>query len=105
MTSTRASRVAVWAAGALALGWLVAAATALAYPGGHPPAWFVAGEGVVMASFVIAPIGVGAALLSLWRARRQGASTPHLTVVALASNLLFLLVAVGLWLWLMSVTA
>ena len=95
--------VAAWTAGAVALGWLATAGT-LAFPGGHPPLWFVAGEGVVLASFVLAPIGAAAALVNLWRARRQGTGTPRLAVAALALNLLFLLVAVALWSWILSMT-
>jgi hypothetical protein len=98
-------RVATWTAGALALGWLAVAAGALVYPGGHPPAWFVIGEGVVMASLVIAPIGSAAAMFSAWRARRQSIGVPRRTWTALALNLVFLLAAVGCWLWLMSVTS
>jgi hypothetical protein len=91
-------KVAAWTAGALALGWLVTAGS-LAFPGGHPPLTYVVGMGVVLASFVIAPIGAGAALVDLWRARRQNTSTPRLAVAGLALNLLFLAVAVGLWFW------
>lgn len=81
-------RVATWTAGALALGWLAVGLGALVYPRGHPPAWFVIGEGVVMASLVIAPTS----------------GVPRRTWIALALNLVLLLAAVGLWLWLMSVT-
>jgi hypothetical protein len=96
-------KVAVWAAGILAFGWLVTAAS-LAYPGGHPPAWFVLMEGVVIISFAIAPIGAGAAAIAMWRGRRQAIGPPRLAVASLAMNLLFLLVAIGVWLWIMSMT-
>jgi hypothetical protein len=96
-------KVAVWAAGILAFGWLVTAAS-LAYPGGHPPAWFVLMEGVVIISFVIAPIGAGAAAIAMWRGQRRAAGAPRLAVVTLVMNLLFLLVAIGIWLWIMSMT-
>lgn len=98
-------RVATWTAGAMVLGWLAVALGALVYPRGHPPAWFVIGEGVVMASFVIAPIGAAAAMFSAWRARRHSTGVPRRTWTALALNLVFLLAAVGLWFWLMSVTS
>jgi len=94
-------RVANWTAGALALGWLATAASALVLPRGHPPAAFVFGEGVVLASFFIAPIGVGAASVELWRARRRGESAPRLAVTMLGSNLLLLLVAIALWVWIL----
>jgi hypothetical protein len=98
-------RVASWSAGALALGWIAVAVGALVYPAGHPPAWFVIGEGVVMASFVVAPIGAAAAMISAWRARRHSTGVSRRTLTALAMNVVFLLVAAGLWLWLMSVTS
>jgi hypothetical protein len=91
-------RVAAWTAGALALGWL-ASAGALGIHGGHPPMAYVVGEGVVLVSFVVAPIGAAAALAELWRARHQGTGAPRLAVAALGLNLLFLAMAVGLWLW------
>ena len=94
------SKVAAWIARALALGWL-AAVGALAFPGGHPPWAYVVGAGVVLVSFVIAPIGAGTALADLWRARRQGTTTPRVAVSALGLNLLFLVVAVTLWLWIL----
>jgi hypothetical protein len=96
-------KVAIWAAGALAFGWLVTAAS-LAYPGGHPPAWFILMEGVAMISFVVAPIGAGAAAIAMWRARRQAAAMPRMAVASLSMNLLFLSVAIGVWLWIMSKT-
>jgi hypothetical protein len=96
--SARQGTVATWIAGALAFGW-IATAGSLAFSGGHPPLTYVVGAGVVLVSFVIAPIGAGTALVDLWRARRQGASTPRLAVAALGLNLLFLVVAVGLWFW------
>ena len=92
-------RVAKWTAGALALGWLGTAAAGLAFPGGHPPVVFVCGEGMVLASLLIAPIGVGAASVELWRAQRRGTGAPPLATAVLGLNLLFLLVAIALWLW------
>ena len=91
-------KVAAWIAAALAVGWL-ATAGALAFPGGHPPLAYFVGGGVVLASFLLAPIGAGAALANLWRARRQGTKPPRLAVAALGLNLLFLAVAVTLWFW------
>ena len=95
-------RVAIWMAGALALGWLGTAAAGLVFPGGHPPAAFVFGEGMVLASFLLAPIGVGAVSVELWRARRRGTGAPPLAMAMLGLNLLFLLVAIALWFWIWS---
>ena len=91
-------KVAAWIAGALAAGWL-ATAGAIAFPGGHPPLAYVVGAGVVLVSFVIAPIGALAALTDLWRARRRGTTIPRLAMAALGLNLLFLALAVTLWFW------
>lgn len=91
-------RVAAWIAGALALGWL-ATLGSLAFPGGHPPLAYFVGATVVLASFLLAPIGAGAALVELWRARRQGTRAPWLAGATLAVNLLLLAVAVALWFW------
>lgn len=90
---------AAWIAGALALGWLATAGAAVALPGGHPPWAYFVGSAVVLLSFVMAPIGAGAALAEVWRARRQGTRTPHLAVAALGLNALFLVVAITLWFW------
>ncbi|MGH7518475.1 MAG: hypothetical protein ACREOC_13555 [Gemmatimonadales bacterium] len=95
---------AAWIAGALAFGWL-ATVIALAFPGGHPPLAYFVGAGVVLVSFVAAPIGAGAALAGLWRARRQGTRTPRLAVAALVLNVLFLVVAIALWFWIRWVAA
>ena len=92
-------KLAAWIAGGLALGWLVTAGVALTLPAGHPPSAFYVGGAVVLASFVMAPIGAVAALAGLWRLRRQGAGTPAQAVATLVLNLLFLGVAVTLWLW------
>ena len=92
-------KVSVWIVGALAFGWL-ATAVALAFPGGHPPLAYVVGAGVVLVSFLMAPIGAGAALVAVHRARRQRANVPRLAVAALGLNLLFLTVAIALWFWL-----
>jgi len=92
-------RVATWTAGALGLGWVATAVGALALPGGHPPAAFVIGEGVVLVSFLLAPVGAGAALVDLRRARRRIAAASPRAVVMLGLNLLLLLVAVALWVW------
>jgi len=94
-------KVAVWLAGALALGWL-ATIGALPFGGGHPPLWFVIGLGVVLSSFVVAPIGAAASLAHLWQARRRGFRPSRLAAPALGLNLLFLMVAVALWFWLQS---
>ncbi|HEX5076062.1 MAG TPA: hypothetical protein VFW03_22805 [Gemmatimonadaceae bacterium] len=89
-------RVAIWIARALALGWLGTLATGLALPGGHPPLVFAVGYAVILASFVLAPLGIGLAGLEVWRARRQAAGVPRLTLAILGVNVLFLLVALAL---------
>jgi hydroxyethylthiazole kinase-like sugar kinase family protein len=66
----------MWTAGAIALGWLVTVASSAVFPGGHPPMWYVVGAGVVLGSFVAAPVGAGAALTALWGARRAGTGRP-----------------------------
>jgi hypothetical protein len=91
-------KMAAWIAAALAFGWL-ATAGALAFPGGHPPWAYFVGASVVLVSFLIAPIGAGAALADVWRARRHGTKAPRPAVVALGLNLLFLVVAITLWFW------
>ena len=93
-------KVAAWIAGALALGWLTTAGVAVAFPDGHPPWAFYVGGAVVLLSFLMAPIGAGAALATVWRARRQATRTPRLAVAALGLNALFLVVAITLWFWL-----
>src|SRR5438093_11233145 len=93
------TKLALWTAGALALGWLAAVASGAVFPGGHPPMWFLVGGSVVLASFVVAPIGAAAAVSVVWRVRRQDTRLPRLVLAALGLNLLFLVVAVGLWFW------
>jgi hypothetical protein len=93
--------VAAWIAGALTLGWLTTAG-AVAFGGkGHPPLWYYLGAAVVLASYLLAPIGSGAALAGLLRARREGTRASRLPWAWFGLNLLFLLVAVGLavWIW------
>lgn len=92
--------VAGWTSAALAIGWLGVAVAGLAMPGGHPPAAFVMGEGVVMVSYLIAPLGVGAASLDLWRARHRGVRAPRAAGL-LAVNALLLLVALALGWWIL----
>jgi hypothetical protein len=92
-------KLAIWTAGALALGWLATVASGAVLSGGHPPTWYFVGACVVLASFVVAPIGAAAAMTVLWRARRQGTPLPPLVLAALGLNLLFLMVAVALWFW------
>jgi hypothetical protein len=92
-------KAAAWIAGALALGWLTTALVAVALPGGHPPWAYYVGGAVVLLSFAMAPIGAGAALVRVWRARREATRTPRLAVAALVLNALFLVVAITLWLW------
>ena len=95
-------RIATWIAAALALGWLATAVSALVLPGGHPPAWFVLGEGVVLVSYLIAPVGLGAAAIGVWRSRKGSTGAPRRAVAMLAVNALLLSVAVGLGLWIWS---
>jgi hypothetical protein len=90
---------AAWIAGILAFGWLITAGVAVTMPGGHPPGAYFAGSIVVLLSFVMAPIGAGAALVELRRALRHAARPPRLAVAALGLNALFLVVAIALWLW------
>jgi hypothetical protein len=92
-------KLAVWTAGALALGWLATFGSGAVFPGGHPPMWYLIGAGVVLASFAVAPIGAAAAVVGLWRARRQGTRILPRVLAALGLNLLFLVAAVGLWFW------
>ena len=97
-------KVAAWAAGVLAIGWLATAASVF-YGEGHPPLWFVLMEGAALISFVVAPIGAGAAAIAVWRGWSQGSvGTPRSSVMLLSLNLFFLLVAIGVWLWLLSIT-
>lgn len=95
----RARKLAVWTAGALAFGWLATVASGAVFPGGHPPMWYFVGACVVLASFVVAPLGAAAALTEWWRARGRGTRLPPLVLAALGLNLLLLAVAVGLWFW------
>jgi hypothetical protein len=74
-------KVAAWIAGALALGWFTTAGVAVALPNGHPPWAFYVGGAVVLLSFVMAPIGAVAALVSVRRARG------HLVVVGSVAGL------------------
>jgi hypothetical protein len=89
-------RVADWIARALAVGWVATILTGLVLPGGHPPLVFDVGYAVIVASFVLAPIGIGAAGIEVLRARRQAVGVPRWTLVILWVNALFLLVALGL---------
>jgi hypothetical protein len=91
-------KLATWTAGAIALSWLLTAAS-LTFRGGHPPAWWVMGMGVVMLSVVLAPIGAIAALLALRRERRFAIRSSRRLMTLLCVNGAFLLIAVGLWLW------
>jgi hypothetical protein len=94
-------KLAAWTAGAIALGWLLTAASLL-FGEGHPPAWWVMGEGVALLSFVLAPIGMIAALVARQRERRSGLGDAGRGTTLLTANVAFLVVAVGLWLWMLS---
>jgi hypothetical protein len=98
-------RLAVGTVRALALGWLATLLSSAVFPAGHPPMWYVVGAGVVLASFVMAPVGAGAALTALWQAQRLGTGRPPMLWVAFGLNLLLLGVAVGLWIWFASMAA
>jgi uncharacterized membrane protein len=89
-------RVADWTARGLAVGWLGTIVTGLVLPGGHPPLVFDVGYAVIVASLVLAPIGIGAAAIEVFRARRHAAGVPRRTLVILGLNALFLLVALAL---------
>src|SRR5262245_34551586 len=89
-------RVADWIARALVVGWVATIVTGVVLPGGHPPLVFGVGYAVIVASFVLAPVGIGAASIEVLRARRQAAGVPRWTLVVLGLNVLLLLVAVGL---------
>jgi protein-S-isoprenylcysteine O-methyltransferase Ste14 len=94
-------RVATWTAAALALGWIITVGALAFSDEGHPPLWYYLGAFVVLASSFLAPIGTGAALAGIWRSRRAHTQLPPRAVAVLGVNLLFLTIAVGLWLWIM----
>jgi len=94
-------RLATWTAGAIALGWLLTAASVL-LGSGHPPAWWVVGMGVVMLSFVLAPIGAIGALVALRGERRSGIGPSRRVTTLLSVNVAFLALSVGLWFWVLS---
>jgi hypothetical protein len=98
-------KLAVGMVGILTLGWLATLLAGPLFPGGHPPMWYVVGACVVLASFVMAPVGAGAALTALWRSERLGTGRPTVLWIALGLNLLLLGVAVGLWIWFAAVAA
>lgn len=98
LPATPAMKLATWTAGAIALGWLLTVAS-LPFGGGHPPTWWVLGMGVVLFSFVLAPVGAVAAVVALRRERRSAAGLSRRPLTLLTVNGAFLLVAVGLWLW------
>ena len=89
-------RVADWIARGLAVGWLLTIVTGLALPGGHPPLVFDVGYAVIVASFALAPVGIGAAGIEVWRARRKTTGVPRRTLAILSLNVLFLVVALAL---------
>ncbi len=94
-------RMAIWVARGLAVGWLGTIGVGLALPGGHPPLVFGFVYAMVVASLVLAPIGIAMAGLDAWRARRQATGVPRRTLVLLRVNVLFLLVALAVtgWFW------
>ena len=94
-------KLATWTAGAIAFGWLLTVAS-LPVGGGHPPTFWVLGMGVILVSFVLAPIGAIAALVALRRERRSGIEPSRRGVILLSANGAFLVLAVGLWLWVLS---
>ena len=94
-------RMAIWVARGLAVGWLGTIGVGFALPGGHPPLVFGFVYAMVVASLVLAPIGIAMAGLDAWRARRQATGVPRRTLVLLRVNVLFLLVALAVtgWFW------
>jgi hypothetical protein len=92
-------RPAVWIAGAIVFGWVATVGSGLLLPGGHPPTWYFVGAAVVLASCVMAPVGLIAAVIEVRRARRRGAKAPGVTVAAMALNAVLLAIAVGLFFW------
>jgi len=86
-------------ASTLALGWLATATAGVVLPGGHPPAWYVVGAFVVLASFVAAPIGAAAAFVAVRRTRHEKTQESRRASLVLAVNVLLFLVAVALWFW------
>ena len=92
-------RVAIWIARGLAVGWLATIGVGIALPGGHPPLVFDFLYAVVVASLVLAPIGIGMAGLDAWRGRREATSVPRRTLTVLRVNVLFPLVALAVTGW------
>ena len=92
-------RMANWIARGLGLGWLGTIVVGFALPGGHPPLVFDFLYAVVVASLALAPIGIAAAGLEAWRARRQATGVPRRTLTILRVNVLFLLVALAVTGW------
>ena len=88
-------RAADWIARALVIGWLGTLVIGLVLPGGHPPLVFLVAYGVIVTSFVLAPIGIVAASVEAWRARRDAAGVPRRTLVILGVNVLLLIVAIA----------
>ena len=97
--SQRATNAAVWIAGIITFGWLATFASTALSGEGHPPMWYYLGGWVVIGSFGGAPSGAGAVLLSLCEARRHASPATRRARTALWLNLMFLLVAGSLWLW------
>lgn len=94
-------RAALWIARGLGLGWAATVAVGLALPGGHPPLVFDFLYAVVVASLVLAPIGIAMAGLEAWRGRREAIVVPRRTLIVLRFNVLFLLAAFAAsgWFW------
>jgi hypothetical protein len=89
-------RVADWIARVLVVGWLGTIVIGFVMPGGHPPLVFPVAYGVILTSFVLAPIGITAASVKIWQARRDPLGVPRRTLAILGVNVLFLLVALAL---------
>ena len=92
-------RVALWIARGLGLGWATTIVVGFALPGGHPPLVFGFLYAVMVASLVLAPIGIAAAGLEARRARRLATGVPRRTLAILRVNVLFLLAAVAVTGW------
>jgi hypothetical protein len=75
--------VALATAGLIALGWMVTIAVALLLPGGHPPASAYVALGVMLASLLLAPIGLVLGAVAM-RERRAGRLTAGTWAVGFA---------------------
>jgi hypothetical protein len=87
--------VALATAGLIALGWIATIAVALLLPGGHPPPSAYPAAAVMLASLLLAPIGLVLGALAL-RERRAGRLTAGAWAVGFAFSGNALWVLLGL---------